>query len=128
VTDALGVHVEHCCLIHGCKYSADDCPVVDGTVTQEYPCELCGDESDAADRLVIDAIRDRNQWRDASIQAGKKLEAAERKNNQFEDHLETAREEILEAAAVEADQKPNDVVVSWAAVAAWLRGRGAHSE
>lgn len=31
----------HCCKDHGCKYGYDDCPVVLGTVVQEFPCEDC---------------------------------------------------------------------------------------
>ena len=25
-----GIHEEHCCILHGCKYGDDDCPVVSG--------------------------------------------------------------------------------------------------
>ncbi len=39
-----GVHQTHCCVLHGCKYGDDDCPVVSGDVEQEYPCEACGGE------------------------------------------------------------------------------------
>ncbi len=39
-----GVHATHCCAAHGCKYGKDDdCPVVAGRVSQEYPCEECGE-------------------------------------------------------------------------------------
>ena len=44
----IGVHLTHCCVVHGCKYGDDDCPVAEGINQQEYPCELCngpcGDE------------------------------------------------------------------------------------
>jgi hypothetical protein len=36
-----GVHRTHCCVIHGCKYGYEDCPVVNEVITQEYPCEYC---------------------------------------------------------------------------------------
>ena len=36
-----GVHVIHCCSKCGCKYGDKDCPVVLGTVKQEYPCADC---------------------------------------------------------------------------------------
>lgn len=39
-----GVHVSHCCVLHGCKYGDKDCPVVTGEVEQEYLCESCGVE------------------------------------------------------------------------------------
>jgi hypothetical protein len=38
-----GVHRTHCCLIHGCKYGDEDCPVANGIIEQEYPCEECED-------------------------------------------------------------------------------------
>jgi len=39
-----GVHITHCCYLHGCKYGYDDCPVSTGEVKQEYVCEYCSDE------------------------------------------------------------------------------------
>lgn len=35
------VHESHCCVDHGCKYGADDCPVVAKLIIQKYPCEQC---------------------------------------------------------------------------------------
>jgi len=35
------VHRAHCCRFHGCKYGAEDCPVVSGGTGQFYPCEVC---------------------------------------------------------------------------------------
>jgi hypothetical protein len=34
----------HCCLVHGCKYCHDDCPVVSGEVKQKYLCQACSEE------------------------------------------------------------------------------------
>lgn len=34
-------HTTHCCIIHGCKYCEEDCPVATGKVQQEYSCEDC---------------------------------------------------------------------------------------
>ena len=39
----IGVHAAHCCKWHGCKYGDLDCPVVNGEVEQEYPCEYCSE-------------------------------------------------------------------------------------
>lgn len=36
-----GVHKEHCCIKHGCKYGNKDCPVVLGEIIQSYLCESC---------------------------------------------------------------------------------------
>lgn len=38
------VHSEHCCIIHGCKYVDENCPVEKGLQKQSYPCEVCGDD------------------------------------------------------------------------------------
>ena len=39
----VGVHRTHCCIKHGCKYGDDDCPVENGSVTQEYQCQDCSE-------------------------------------------------------------------------------------
>lgn len=39
-----GVHITHCCALHGCKYGDEDCPVATGKVGQEYSCEDCEGE------------------------------------------------------------------------------------
>lgn len=36
-----GVHVSHCCVIHGCKYNEEDCPVSNGLIKQTNPCWDC---------------------------------------------------------------------------------------
>jgi len=33
----------HCCILHGCKYGHEDCPVCLGVVKQGYLCEYCKD-------------------------------------------------------------------------------------
>lgn len=42
--DGVGVHVEHCCRDHGCKYGHRFCPVETGSLGQRYPCEACDEE------------------------------------------------------------------------------------
>lgn len=39
-----GVHENHCCVIHGCKYGEKDCSVVLKITKQKYPCEFCNEE------------------------------------------------------------------------------------
>lgn len=39
---SIGVHLTHCCVVHGCKYGDKDCPVEEGTHQQTGPCESCG--------------------------------------------------------------------------------------
>lgn len=41
-----GVHVRHCCILHGCKYGDKNCPVVNKKVPQLFLCESCNDGSD----------------------------------------------------------------------------------
>ncbi len=36
-----GVHRTHCCILHGCKYGDNDCPVYTGIIKQDHPCEDC---------------------------------------------------------------------------------------
>ena len=40
----IGVHETHCCVVHGCKYGDEDCPVVLGKIKQKYICESCDDD------------------------------------------------------------------------------------
>lgn len=40
-TTFAGVHAQHCCTRHGCKYGNPECPVVRGRVAQEVPCSEC---------------------------------------------------------------------------------------
>lgn len=47
----IGVHLEHCCLKHGCKYGDDDCPVATSVFGQSYPCEDC--EGPPANGIVV---------------------------------------------------------------------------
>jgi hypothetical protein len=39
--DQNGVHVDHCCKIHGCKYRDPYCAVVTGHKRQQFLCEQC---------------------------------------------------------------------------------------
>lgn len=40
----LGLHMEHCCFTHGCKYNDKECPIISGDIKQNYPCENCSPE------------------------------------------------------------------------------------
>lgn len=42
--DKWGVHESHCCVLHGCKFSNDDCPVEARQTTQDTICEDCEDD------------------------------------------------------------------------------------
>lgn len=46
------VHTEHCCIIHGCKYSERDCVVENGIMAQSFPCELCHDSYYDSDKPI----------------------------------------------------------------------------
>ena len=63
----IGVHVAHCCKWHGCKYGDPDCPVANGEVEQEYPCEGCDrdlrDEKWVREKLV--RIEEIKRWQEA---------------------------------------------------------------
>ena len=38
--DNIETHVQHCCIIHGCKYTNLKCPVLQG-IPQDHPCGEC---------------------------------------------------------------------------------------
>lgn len=43
----LEVHLNHCCLTHGCKYGdGQKCPVESGKYIQLFPCEECHHEQE----------------------------------------------------------------------------------
>lgn len=48
-------HLTNCCVVHGCKYGATDCPVETGVSMQTLPCSFCPDEVDALiwDKLFV---------------------------------------------------------------------------
>lgn len=49
----IGVHVSHCCAMHGCKYGDDeDCVVENKSHKQDYPCESCVDVEDAEGQIA----------------------------------------------------------------------------
>lgn len=35
------VHAAHCCVLHGCKYNEEKCPVTNKIVKQKYICDEC---------------------------------------------------------------------------------------
>ena len=41
-----GVHSSHCCFEHGCKYGDADCPVENGLIDQEFPCDYCQEDEE----------------------------------------------------------------------------------
>lgn len=47
----------HCCVIHGCKYGYEDCPVTTGKVLQDYLCESCGEDEDSSEVRALKAQR-----------------------------------------------------------------------
>lgn len=52
--DKIGVHRTHCCKIHGCKYGDPECPVENGAIKQEYPCEDCS----PIDEILLKSIKE----------------------------------------------------------------------
>lgn len=38
-----GVHANHCCVVHGCKYLDPDCPVYNRRIEGVVSCESCTD-------------------------------------------------------------------------------------
>lgn len=46
------VHTKHCCIMHGCKYYHDYCPVEKAKKKQSYPCEWCMEEWDENEEIA----------------------------------------------------------------------------
>ena len=57
-----GVHIEHCCVRHGCKYGDDACPVVFGPEVQEFPCESCDYEPHFKVTFIRHSMRE-HSWK-----------------------------------------------------------------
>jgi hypothetical protein len=56
-----GIHISHCCALHGCKYAPDtfrhfdaSCQVVSLELVQEGPCERCGYDDEEILELHIE--------------------------------------------------------------------------
>jgi hypothetical protein len=53
----VGVHVQHCCLLHGCKYhQTEECPVETGELKQAYRCEYCDMDWESNDKPECSAL------------------------------------------------------------------------
>lgn len=52
----MSVHSAHCCVIHGCKYGDENCPVVLGDEVQESPCSQCFENADEAETAGVTGV------------------------------------------------------------------------
>ena len=79
-----GVHTTHCCMRHGCKYGAVDCPVEAGTVAQAYTCEQCEEENvlakEQVEVIVANTVHTMCEWVRREIKT-----TEERAHRQLED-------------------------------------------
>ena len=57
-----GVHRTQCCVLHGCKYGDEDCPVENGEIKQDYTCESCSMDG----IKKVEEIKDLLEFRDVS--------------------------------------------------------------
>lgn len=76
--DKTGVHITHCCLIHGCKYGAmskDPCPVASGQLAQKYRCEYCEDQYEewGSPDCSVEPCKNSGYWRWKGTVAGSGL-------------------------------------------------------
>lgn len=44
----IGVHRDHCCIVHGCSYGDPDCPVALGKIDQTSLCQDCPCDQDGS--------------------------------------------------------------------------------
>lgn len=68
-----GVHIAHCCYIHGCKYGDKDCPVVSGEVAQKHPCYDCDEEYEPYTLEEIELLRKTKSYRPTYKQLKEKI-------------------------------------------------------
>ena len=40
----VGDHAYNCCIVHGCKYGDNNCPVTIGIIRQKHICATCSSE------------------------------------------------------------------------------------
>ena len=52
-----GVHQSHCCKKHGCKYGNENCPVENGSIEQDTPCERCRTDDEDVDAATISDLK-----------------------------------------------------------------------
>ena len=57
--ESYGVHASHCCILHGCKYAYDDCPVVKGKIKQLYLCETCTEYAGIKDWDIFEKMKNK---------------------------------------------------------------------
>jgi hypothetical protein len=48
------VHMRHCCMVHGCKYGENECPVVNEIAQQDHPCAECKEQEEEEARILQD--------------------------------------------------------------------------
>lgn len=63
IRENYGVHISHCCYIHGCKYGDTSCPVASGEVPQQYICYDCQNEYEPYTLEEIELLRKTKSYR-----------------------------------------------------------------
>jgi len=74
-----GVHIAHCCYIHGCKYGDENCPVVSGEVAQKHLCYDCEEEYEPYTLEEIELLRKTKSYRPTYKQLKEKIADLEAK-------------------------------------------------
>ena len=86
-----GVHISHCCYIHGCKYGDKDCPVASGEVAQKHLCYDCTEEYEPYTLEEIESLRKTKSYRPTYKQLKDKVADLEAKLADSEEQKETLR-------------------------------------
>jgi hypothetical protein len=57
-----GIHYEHCCIEHGCKYGDNNCPIWVGKQRQARPCQDCSTTDIFSHPIIppIEELQERN--------------------------------------------------------------------
>lgn len=102
-----GVHIAHCCYIHGCKYGDEDCPVVSGEVAQKYLCYDCDGEDKPYTLEEIELLRKTKSYRPTYEQLKNKIADLETKLAEKDGAEQSKYQNVLELTKMctEKDKK-----------------------
>ena len=89
-----GVHIAHCCYIHGCKYGDEDCPVVSGEVAQKYPCYDCDEGTEPYTLEEIELLRKTKSYRPTNKEMKQQIADLEAKLAEKDKEIETLKAKL----------------------------------
>ena len=90
-----GVHIAHCCYIHGCKYGDENCPVASGEVAQKHLCYDCEEECEPYTLEEIELLRKTKSYRPTYEQLKNRIADLEAKLAESENKILELQEQSI---------------------------------